>query len=619
MDTENGVVARMLSEVCINGQCPRLSGDLSLWECEWARQAIEVLNEHSLEDLVQNGPHRIGFGMVEVVRHAMEVASVPNSLLYALGPHPALLQRIVRTVGILDQEQDRKALLEELRFLSKRLADEHAGTAFGLLWRTVGAALVREPVHSVFMPTDPVSIAEGYYFRCKAIGLSQADVLHEFLASIGVDLIEPSPAECPTTRTLGVVLVVLQRGSKGPVDVLYGAARMIVEVAKYVQKTGYLVVVAGCAECSLGTFEGLLYFGCEDEVDLVRRVRGFGKIDTVIGVSRVDVVACAKASRGIVYHHGPHSIQGTRSPSIVNRLNIPVVCPSKFSALQQVDFGIHDSNVSCVYNGLRKGVFVGSVDRHVRHRMIFAGTIVDYKGVDIAIRAFELLKKEFLDAEFHVYGKNSFDWHCWLLPDAHHLRECWIAEDGTIDFDAVASVLPGLRYFGSKPSGEIAHAFGRASVLVMPSRVGETFGLVSIEAQACGCIPVLPRHGAFPETMQGNRTGYLYDENTPEALAAIVGMLWRKGLPSNDQRAEAIRFVNEKFEPERVGVDVLHVIERQPRRSLLSRRLMFTYWCYEACQGYNGTLRGVGAAIVSLLRPHRFETVNNSECYVDSG
>ncbi|MDP6505356.1 MAG: hypothetical protein QF886_17165, partial [Planctomycetota bacterium] len=336
LHTDKDAVTRALVKACVNGEFPRQSASLSLAECEWSGQAIEVLNENSLADLVQQVPHESSFRMVAGVRHAIELAAEPDSLLYGLGPHPVLIQRIMSAIGTLEREDDRNSLVSELQVLSKRLSNEHAGSAFGLLWRTVGAALVRHHRAERFVPTDPRCVAEDSYYRCKALGLPKAGVLHEFLVAAGVELIEPVPAEHPGSRTRGVVMVVLQRDSRVPIEVAYGSTRIMLEVAKYMKKAGYLVVVAGCAECSLGTFEGLLYFGCEDEVDVVQRVRGFGKIDTVIGVSRADVVVCAKAGRGLIYHHGPHPIQGVRSPSIVNRSNTPVLCLSGSSAREQV-------------------------------------------------------------------------------------------------------------------------------------------------------------------------------------------------------------------------------------------------------------------------------------------
>ena len=63
------------------------------------------------------------------------------------------------------------------------------------------------------------------------------------------------------------------------------------------------------------------------------------------------------------------------------------------------------------------------------------------------------------------------------------------------------------------------------SVLSVPSRRPEAFGLFQIEAMACGVAVVQPRLGAYPEIIEATGGGVLFDENTPEGLADALGQL----------------------------------------------------------------------------------------------
>ncbi len=63
------------------------------------------------------------------------------------------------------------------------------------------------------------------------------------------------------------------------------------------------------------------------------------------------------------------------------------------------------------------------------------------------------------------------------------------------------------------------------SVLSVPSRHPEAFGMYVIEALASGVPVVLPRRGAFPELIQATGGGILYDGDGPEPLAAALGEL----------------------------------------------------------------------------------------------
>jgi Flp pilus assembly protein TadD len=57
--------------------------------------------------------------------------------------------------------------------------------------------------------------------------------------------------------------------------------------------------------------------------------------------------------------------------------------------------------------------------------------------------------------------------------------------------------------------------------LCLPS-ILETFPLVPVEAQACGCIPVVHRVGGAPATLNDGVTGFLYEPNNTEQLARTI-------------------------------------------------------------------------------------------------
>jgi glycosyltransferase involved in cell wall biosynthesis len=57
------------------------------------------------------------------------------------------------------------------------------------------------------------------------------------------------------------------------------------------------------------------------------------------------------------------------------------------------------------------------------------------------------------------------------------------------------------------------------TVLSVPTRYPEAFGLYTVEAMATGIPIVQPAHGAFPEIIERTGGGATYQPNTPEALA----------------------------------------------------------------------------------------------------
>jgi D-inositol-3-phosphate glycosyltransferase len=71
---------------------------------------------------------------------------------------------------------------------------------------------------------------------------------------------------------------------------------------------------------------------------------------------------------------------------------------------------------------------------------------------------------------------------------------------------------------------ELADYFRAASVVCVPS-YNESFGLVALEAQACGTPVVAANVGGLPTAIRDGITGFLVDGHRPADYAAVVGRL----------------------------------------------------------------------------------------------
>lgn len=67
-------------------------------------------------------------------------------------------------------------------------------------------------------------------------------------------------------------------------------------------------------------------------------------------------------------------------------------------------------------------------------------------------------------------------------------------------------------YKGLLAPDELANQYGRAKAVLLPITWEEPFGLVSIEAMACGTPVIAFRKGAFPEIIEDGVTGFLVDD-----------------------------------------------------------------------------------------------------------
>jgi glycosyltransferase involved in cell wall biosynthesis len=127
-----------------------------------------------------------------------------------------------------------------------------------------------------------------------------------------------------------------------------------------------------------------------------------------------------------------------------------------------------------------------------------------------------------------------------LLPDAA-LR---VAGDGPQAglLDGVAGVVR----LGSLPGEVIRQEMIRATALVVPSIWYETFGLVVIEAFACGTPVIASRIGALAELVRDGETGLLFEPGNPRDLADKLA--WAQAHP--EQMAAMGRTARAQYEAE---------------------------------------------------------------------
>jgi glycosyltransferase involved in cell wall biosynthesis len=108
-----------------------------------------------------------------------------------------------------------------------------------------------------------------------------------------------------------------------------------------------------------------------------------------------------------------------------------------------------------------------------------------------------------------------------------------------------------VEFLGEVGDREREELLGGAAALVFPIEWPEPFGLVMIEALACGTPVVAWKRGSVPEVVQGGVTGYIVD-SMADGVAA-VGRLDRLS------RATCRRVFEERFDASRMARDYVNV------------------------------------------------------------
>jgi D-inositol-3-phosphate glycosyltransferase len=146
------------------------------------------------------------------------------------------------------------------------------------------------------------------------------------------------------------------------------------------------------------------------------------------------------------------------------------------------------------------------VDRPI---LLFAGRIQPLKGLDVAIGALAALCRQ--DAQLVVVGGPSGS-----EGEAHAARCRKLVESLGLS-DRVIFRPP-------QPHHLLSSYYRAADVCLVPSR-SESFGLVALEAAACGTPVVAAGVGGLLTLVDDGRTGLLVEDRHPEAFASAIDVI----------------------------------------------------------------------------------------------
>jgi glycosyltransferase involved in cell wall biosynthesis len=183
----------------------------------------------------------------------------------------------------------------------------------------------------------------------------------------------------------------------------------------------------------------------------------------------------------------------------------PEIWFSTVSEFQARSLREHGARHCCVIpNGIDAGAF--SFKQDGDKSLLFLGRIEQEKGPDIAVKTAQQLGQALILAGpivQHEFFK--------------HLIE--------------PSLNDKIQYVGAVDHGRKNRLLGSAACVLMPSRDAEPFGLVALEAMACGTPVVALANGALPEIIEPGLTGYLgVDEQSLPTLVTHAMRLDRAAI-----------------------------------------------------------------------------------------
>jgi glycosyltransferase involved in cell wall biosynthesis len=142
---------------------------------------------------------------------------------------------------------------------------------------------------------------------------------------------------------------------------------------------------------------------------------------------------------------------------------------------------------------------------------LIVSALAPYKRVDIAIEAFRRMKKKLV-----VIGEGQ---------ESRALRAC---------------AGPGIEFLGWLTNPELRAYYQKARALLFPGE--EDFGIVPLEAMSAGCPVIAYRKGGALETVEENKTGVFFDQQTAASLGEAVARFETLAFDPQAVSAHAERF-----------------------------------------------------------------------------
>ena len=171
-------------------------------------------------------------------------------------------------------------------------------------------------------------------------------------------------------------------------------------------------------------------------------------------------------------------------------------------------FQVAPERVVVIHNGVDADAFRRTEAREVlarhqvrEHYVLFVGRISEQKGI------FQLLEA------------------ARALPDEVSLVLCASSPDTpelAARLQAAVAGRPRVQWINAMlPVSEVVQLYSHAAVFACPS-IYEPFGLINLEAMACGTPVVASRVGGIPEVVVDGETGWLVPPGDPAALAEAL-------------------------------------------------------------------------------------------------
>jgi D-inositol-3-phosphate glycosyltransferase len=184
------------------------------------------------------------------------------------------------------------------------------------------------------------------------------------------------------------------------------------------------------------------------------------------------------------------------------------------------EYGVEAEKIHVIPGGVDTAVFHPQDRRQARRALqldldapvlLFVGRLQPLKGIDTLLRAAQEVRLHHDRLQVLVIGGGV---DAWDDREAQELQRLRVLSEKL-------GLTPHVRFINAQPQHTLARYYAAADVFVMPSHY-ESFGMVVLEAMACGTPVVASRVGGLTSTVVSGQTGFLVPQGDGPAFARAI-------------------------------------------------------------------------------------------------
>ena len=297
---------------------------------------------------------------------------------------------------------------------------------------------------------------------------------------------------------------------------LGGAESTLKETSEQLSKNGWNICVIGRFESDI-SHKGVKYIDFGENINIQE---AFNKIEEkkifaclfTQGYDILNIWKIKNIERRIFYPQD-NWIEGHHiSPKIMNALADAVILLSASQQKKYVEWGIARQRIRTIPLGVDTNTFANLRQTRENGRIMFAGALVEEKGINELLRAFLILRKINKKASLHIYGSSSL----WGRNNDCLERE-YSGENGIV-------------FHGEVSKKELAQAYNSAMVCIVPSKLSfnEAFGRSAAEAITCGCPVIGSSSGNIPFIVRDGIFGIIIGKPSEKSLEKAMKRMLEK-------------------------------------------------------------------------------------------